>query len=143
MQVLELAPDRFLLRLSLGEDLMPALREFVTARSIGAGFIRGLGASRQARLAYYLLDEKRYDPIPVEGFTEVVGLLGNISWKEDGDPVIHIHTSLSPQDGTTLSGHLLDLEVGATLEIDLEVLPGKLIRRLDEEIGLPLLCGLE
>ena len=139
MQVMEIADNRYLLRLSPGEELMQSLRNFVGSREIGAAFIRGLCASRNARLAYYLLDEKRYDPIPVAGFTEVVSLLGNVSWKEDGEPLVHIHAALSRRDGTTLAGHVLELEVGATMEIDLEVLPGRLLRKMDEEIGLPLL----
>jgi len=143
MQVMEMAANRYLLRLSLGEELMASLREFVGQRKIGAGVIRGLGASRSARLAYYLMDEKRYDPIAVEGFTEVVSLLGNVSWKEDGEPLVHIHATLGRRDGSTLAGHVLDLEVGATMEIDLEVLPGRLVRKLDEGIGLPLLDRLE
>lgn len=139
MQVMEIAHNRYLVRLSLGEELMQSLRDLVASREIGAAYVRGLGASRNARLAYYLLDEKRYDPIPVEGFTEVVSLLGNVSWKEDGEPLVHIHAALSRRDGTTLAGHVLELEVGATMEIDLEILPGRLLRKMDEEIGLPLL----
>ena len=143
MQVMEMAANRYLLRLSLGEELMATLRDFVGQRKIGAAVIRGLGASRSARLAYYLMDEKRYDPIAVEGFTEVVSLLGNVSWKEDGEPLVHIHATLGRRDGSTQAGHVLDLEVGATMEIDLEVLPGRLVRKLDEGIGLPLLDRLE
>ena len=86
------------------------------------------------------MDEKRYDPIPVNGYTEVVSLMGNISWKEDGEPMVHVHGALSHRDGSTVAGHVLEIEVGATMEIDLEVLPGRLSRKLDQEIGLPLLA---
>ena len=51
MQVFEVSARRFVLRLSLGEKLMETLRRFVVERRIGAGFIRGLGASRSAELA--------------------------------------------------------------------------------------------
>lgn len=140
MQVFEVATGRFILRLSLGEKLMETLRRFVVERRIGAGVIRGLGASRSAELAFYLMDEKRYDPIPVAGYTEVVSLMGNISWKEGGEPMVHLHSALSRRDGSTVAGHVLEIEVGATMEIDLEVLPGRLSRKLDPEIGLPLLA---
>lgn len=140
MQVFEVATGRFILKLSLGEKLMETLRRFVVERRIGAGVIRGLGASRSAELAFYLMDEKRYDPIPVAGYTEVVSLMGNISWKEGGEPMVHLHSALSRRDGSTVAGHVLEIEVGATMEIDLEVLPGRLSRKLDPEIGLPLLA---
>jgi predicted DNA-binding protein with PD1-like motif len=140
MQVFEVSAGRFVLRLSLGEKLMETLRGFVVERRIGTGFIRGLGASRGAELAFYLMDEKRYDPIPVEGYTEVVSLMGNLSWKEDGEPMVHVHGTLSRRDGSTVAGHVLEIEVGATMELDLEVLPGRLSRTLDPEIGLPLLA---
>jgi len=134
---------RFVLSLSLGEKLIETLRRFAVERQIGAGVIRGLGASRNAELAYYLMDEKRYDPIPVAGFTEVVSLMGNVSLREDGEPLVHLHATLGRRDGSTVVGHVLEIEVGATLEIDLEVLPGRLSRKLDREIGLPLLAGHE
>jgi len=140
MQVFEVSSGRFLVRLALGEKLMETLRQFAAERQIGAAFIRGLGAARTAELGYYLMDEKRYDPIPVTGYTEVASLLGNISWKEDGEPLVHIHSALSRRDGTTVAGHVLEIEVGATMELDVEILPGRLSRKLDAEIGLPLLA---
>jgi len=139
MQIFEVAGDRFLLRMSLGEELMASMREFIDDRNIGAAVIRGLGASQKATLAYYLMDEQRYDPIPVEGFTEVVSLIGNASWTADDQPLVHIHAGLGRPDGSMVGGHVLELVTGATMEIDLEVLPGRLSRKLDEQIGLPLL----
>jgi len=140
MQVFEVSAGRYLLRLGHREKLMETLRRFVMERRIGAAVIRGLGAARNAELGYYLMDEKRYDPIPVTGYTEVVSLLGNVSWHVEAEPLVHIHSALSRRDGSTVGGHVLEIVVGATMEIDMEILPGRLRRELDPEIGLPLLA---
>lgn len=117
---------------------MQTLRGFAERRGIGTAALRGIGASRSAELAFYNLPEKRYEPFRVEETTEVTSFTGNVGRGADGEPIVHAHATLSRRDGTTLGGHVMRLEVGATLEIDLDVHPGTLRRSLDPEIGLPL-----
>ncbi len=143
MHVFRLRADRFFLRLELGEEAIDALKTFVKREQIGAAALRGIGAARAAEIAFYNLPEKRYEPIRVEETTEVTSLTGNVGRSEDGDPIIHIHVTLGRRDGTVRGGHLFRLEVGATLEIDLDVFAGTIRRRLVPEIGLPLQCGYE
>ena len=57
---------------------------------------------------------------------------------EHDESVVHVHVTLVKRDGSTIGGHVTSLVVGATLEIDLEVLPGTLRRQLDPEVGLRL-----
>ncbi|MFQ5669991.1 MAG: PPC domain-containing DNA-binding protein [Acidobacteriota bacterium] len=138
MRVFVIGERRFLLCLEKGEELMETLRKFAGQKHIRAGMLRGLGAAISADLAFYDLEEKRYVPIPVTEETEVASMIGNLSLAEDGKPVAHVHTSLSCRDGRALGGHIMKLVVGATLEIDLEVLPGALHRKLDPAVRLPL-----
>ena len=143
MQVLKISGRRFLLRLEPGEEALERLRAFADQRRLGAGMLRGLGAAQSAELAFFNLEEKRYERFPVKEETEVVSFLGNIARGEDGQVIVHAHATLARRDGTVVAGHVFSLVSAATLEIDLEVLPGTLRRKLDPEITLPLLHAHE
>jgi len=138
MKVFQVGERRFWLRLETGEEALERLRSFADEQKINAGVVRGLGATRSAELAFYDLAGKRYESLPVEEETEVVGLVGNLSRGEEGQPIAHVHVTLSRRNGTTLGGHAMRLVVGATLELDVEALPGTLRRKLDPAVGLPL-----
>lgn len=139
MRLLEISRQRFMLRLEKGEEVMEKLRSFANVHDVGAGVLRGLGAALSAELAFFDLEEKRYEPFPVREETEVISLLGNLARRDSGEPIAHVHATLSRRDGSTVGGHVNSLVTGATLEIDVEVLPGTLRRRVDPEITLPLL----
>jgi len=143
MQVLEISAQRFLLRLEPGEEALEKLRAFADERRLGAAMLRGLGAAQSAELAFFNLEEKRYERFPVPEETEVVSLLGNIARGEAGQVIVHAHATLSYRDGRAVAGHVFALVSAATLEIDLEVLPGTLRRKLHPKISLPLLHAYE
>lgn len=138
MRVFPVTQRRFFLRLEHGEEAKKMLCKFADEHEVGAGVIRGLGAAQRCELDFYHLSDKRYESFRVEEATEVIGLVGNLTRGEDGEPIVHLHATLSRRDGSTLGGHVEYLVVGATLEIDLEVLPGTLRRKLDPMIGLAL-----
>lgn len=138
MRVFKVNQGRLLLRLEQGEEAMEKIRGLAEEHRINAGVLRGLGAAASAELAYYHRPEKRYQTYPVTEEAEVVSLVGNLARGEDGKPLPHVHAVLSRRDGSTIAGHVMRLVVGATLEIDLEILPGALHRKLDPGVGLPL-----
>ena len=138
MQTFKISGSRYLLKLERGEEAMDLLRRFADAREIGAGVLRGIGAALSAELAYFNMPEKHYEIIPVQEVTEVVGFLGNVGRGADGRPIVHVHATLSRRDGSAVGGHVMSLVVGATLELDLEILPGTLRRKLDPAFDLPL-----
>lgn len=130
---------QIILRLDQGEELIEVLKVFVKNNAIKAGWIFGLGSSREAELAYYDLDKKRYLAVSLGERLEVLSLLGNISWQR-GKPVIHIHGVLGNRDLRTFSGHVKRLVVSATLELRIDILDGELKRERNETIGLDLLA---
>jgi predicted DNA-binding protein with PD1-like motif len=138
MQVFPVAEKRFFLRLANGEEVKGTLCRFADEHGIGAGVLRGLGAADSAELDFYHLTEQRHEAVMVEEPTEIAALLGNLGRDESGQAVAHIHATLGRRDGSTVGGHVDRLVVGATLEIDLEVLPGSLNRKLDLTVGLRL-----
>lgn len=69
---------------------------------------------------------------------EVLGLTGNIMLKE-GKPFVHLHGMFSNTDNSAFGGHVVEMEVGVTLEVALTVLPTSFRRCWDEETGLHLI----
>jgi predicted DNA-binding protein with PD1-like motif len=143
MRVFRVAERRFFLQLEHGEELKEQLRGFADDHVIGAAVLRGLGAAERCDLDFYHLREQRHERLSVEEPTEVASLVGNVTRGQAGESVVHVHAVLSRCDGSTLGGHLKALVVGATLEIDLEVLPGAVHRKMDSRVGLPLQHSVE
>ena len=143
MRVFQISARRFLLQLEHGEEVKDKLRGFADEHNVGAGVMRGLGAADSGELDFYHLPGQQHEAFPVDEATEVASLVGNMTRGEDGEAIVHVHATLCRRDGSTLGGHVKRLVVGATLEIDLEVFPGTLRRKLDPAVGLPLQHSLE
>ena len=138
MRVFQVSERRFFLQFEHGEEIKEKLLAFADEHEIGAGVLRGLGAAERCELDFYHLPEKRHERLHVAEATEVAGMVGNLTRGEDGRPIAHVHVTLARRDGSTVGGHVESLVAGATLEVDLEVLPGSLRRKLDPRVGLHL-----
>lgn len=73
----------FVLAFEAGDEFVEAIRQFATEQKVNAGWFNGLGAFREATIAYFLLEEKRYEEIPIVEQVEVAGLTGNLALKDD------------------------------------------------------------
>lgn len=121
------------------DEIVETLLAFARGERIGAATLTGLGAFREATLAYFDRGRHDYVPIPVHEQVEVASLLGNIG-RQDGEPRAHLHGVLGRPDGSALAGHVLDGRVWPTLEVVLVEGEGELRRAIDEETGVPLLA---
>jgi len=122
-----------------GDEVMAGLREFARANHIRAARLTAIGAFREATLAYFEWEQKRYKEIPVGEQVEVLVLAGDIAWKGD-EPVAHVHAVLGLRDGSTRGGHLQKGIVRPTLEVMLTE-AGALERRYDPASGLALIAA--
>lgn len=133
--------ERLFVILNKGELLVQSLTKVVEDNHIQGGFITGIGALKDVELGYYILEKQTYirKHFLHEDF-ELIALNGNISLKE-GKPFIHVHAALGRQDFSTFGGHLFEGTVAVTTEIS--ILPLGLMpqRKLDEAIGIALICG--
>lgn len=121
-----------------GEEVIRTLEAHARRTGIKAAHLTALGAFRSATLAYFDWKTKEYQEIPVDEQVEVTSLVGDIGTHE-GDPAVHIHCVLGRRDGSTITGHLLEADVRPTLELFLTAYDDELVRRIDEESGLPLI----
>lgn len=117
------------LRLSPGQDLVLALKEWTNTHHIeAAAIVTCVGSLRESHLRLANRDSgSRFHQK-----MEILGLSGTLS--PDGP---HLHISLADGDGRTIGGHILDgCLVHTTAEIVLCTLPGlRFGRRLDESTG--------
>lgn len=121
------------------EEPVAALKALAREEGMAGGHFTALGAFREATLAYFDMESKRYEDIPVAEQVEVASLVGDLALKEDGELVVHAHCVLGRRDGSTVAGHLRRARVRPTLELFLTVAENGLRRARDEATGLDLL----
>jgi len=61
-----------------------------------------------------------------------------MAWLGSG-PVVHVHVNAFHETEGAFGGHLVSARVSATVEVSVDPYGERVERRLDEEIGLPLL----
>lgn len=119
-------------------NLLESIEGFCRKNSITLGVFNALGTVKSARLAYYDQESREYREFAIDEPMEMVSCIGNISLR-DGLPIVHAHLALSDGEGRTISGHLMSGTPVFACEIFIQELLGKpLVRRLDEETGVPL-----
>ena len=123
-----------------GDDVLPVLQSFCEASGIASATLTGIGGFARATVAFYDLQAKRYEPIPVEEQVEVLTFVGNVT-EYEGKPKIHVHCVLGHRDGRTTGGHLLDGTVRPTLELTIVEFAATIRRVNRPEIGIPLIDG--
>jgi hypothetical protein len=140
MKVREIGLSRmFFIKLEPNDDILESLIKAITENSIRTGFFTAIGAIKTPNLGYYLLDQKKYKTITIEGNFEIVSCSGNVTLK-DGTPMIHAHLVVSDQKGRAFGGHLLaDNKISVTGEIFLVEAGAPLIRTLDDQFQLSLI----
>lgn len=121
-----------------GDELMEGLQKFASEHKLSASSFKGIGAFSSAQLGFYDFEIKDYQRIDVTEQAEVLTLLGTVALYGD-ESKVHAHVVLGKKDGLAIGGHLLKAIVHPTLEVILEETPGYLQRRMDNDLGLPLI----
>ena len=89
-------------------------------------------------IGLYDVGQREYHKTELNGPMEITSLLGNITQK-DGAVYLHLHINLCNKEMQIVGGHLNECRIGATGEIIVRTLPGKVERLLDEKVtGLNL-----
>ena len=126
------------LRPPFGSDLLKELENFVRTEHINLAWLSGVGAVTQAALRYYDQVKKDWIDITLNKRLEVVSLLGNVSLL-NGEPIVHVHLTLSDEEGRCYGGHLAANTLVFNMEVLLTTLSGPAVtRKLDADTGLTL-----
>lgn len=121
-----------------GDEAMQILTAFMEENGIATARFMGIGAMSRAVVAWFSLQDKTYEHIHVDQQVEVLSFLGNVTIS-DGRPKVHAHISLGRRDGSVVGGHFVEGYVRPTLEVVVQELPGRVERKVNEQIGLPLI----
>lgn len=129
---------RYVLRPAFGTDLVRELQEFVHQEGINLAWLSGVGDVSRANLRYYNQVDKVWVDIDLGQHLQVVNLTGNISLL-NGEPIVHVHITLSDEEGRCYGGHVGPNTIVFNMEILMTTLNGPPVtRKLDSDTGLTL-----
>ena len=129
----------FVLILDQGEEAFAAITAFANEKAINAASVAAIGAFESAKVGWFDLAAKRYNPISVDEQCEVLSLLGDIAQGDDGKASLHLHAVLGLRDGTVRGGHFLGGKVRPTLEVTIIGTAPGLRRKRRADLGIALI----
>jgi uncharacterized protein len=126
---------------SAGDEALSGLTDFAIAQKIKSAHFTAIGAAQSATLAWLDLAHKNYKRIAVGEQCEVLSLIGDIAVTDAKPPVpvVHMHAVLGHSDGTTVGGHVFELNVRPTLEVFVTTDHDALKKFPDEASGMKLI----
>ncbi len=113
--------------LELGDKIIESLKKIAEEKNIN-GYFKGIGAVKWAEIGYGDAETGEYHVKKVTGGFEVLGLNGNITLDENGEPIIHAHILLGDKEHKVLGGHLMEGEISITCEIFVKKIKTRLQR---------------
>lgn len=137
MQAKSVKGEKYLLKLSRGEQVVESLLRFAAEKNIQGALFHCIGAVEDAEVGLYDLATREYRFKKFPGILEVASMTGNIALL-NGKPFVHAHVVLSDENMQAYGGHLKEAKVGVTCEINLSVLDTPLTRDYEEGVGLNL-----
>jgi len=128
----------FFMVLRQGDNVFDCLDSMMRNETVPSAVIVGFGFVGTATFGFFDFTKKEYRPRTFNDL-ELTNLTGTLAWK-DGKPAIHAHAVASNANFETFGGHVLGLVVGrGSLEIGISVMPMRLERVLDNDIGANVL----
>jgi predicted DNA-binding protein with PD1-like motif len=121
-----------------GDEALSGLTDFAIQNKIEDAHFTAIGAVSSATLAWLDLPKKMYHRIAINEQVEVVSLIGDIA-TFNGKPIVHMHTVISKSDGSTMGGHVFELNVNPTLEVMITANSIPLKKRADDASGMKLI----
>ncbi len=127
--------DTIIARIDKNEEILEKIKEIALKENIKLANINALGATNDFTVGVYKIDEKKYYSNNFKGDFEIVSLTGTINTMND-EFYTHIHMSAGNDLGEVFGGHLNRAIVSATCEIVINIIDGRIDRRLDDITGL-------
>jgi hypothetical protein len=129
----------WVLVLDTGEDPHEAILTFARTQGITAARIMGVGAFSEVTLAFFDMDQKRYQEHPYTEQVEVTSFIGNLALAGPEQIKLHAHVTIARADGSVWGGHFVKGRVRPTLELFLVQSPQAITRQKDDDTGLDLI----
>lgn len=130
--------EKFVLLLVENEKVIETVTNFCNERQIPAATFNAIGAVKEVELGFYSLAKKEYAWKKAAAELEIDNITGNVC-QFKGKPFVHAHATFSDNEMHAFGGHLKEATVGASCEIFLTPLHGRIERQYDEKTGLKLM----
>jgi predicted DNA-binding protein with PD1-like DNA-binding motif len=134
--------NTIVVRIDKGEEILENLVKVCEKENVKLANVNALGAIGEFTVGLFDTKQKQYFSSTYTGDFEIVSLTGSITTKE-GKTYTHIHLSAGDKENKVYGGHLNKAIVSATCEMFIQVIPGRVERKLDKEVGLNLFEFLE
>lgn len=130
---------RYILKFDKGEEVVEGLAGFIKDQNISSAWVSGLGGLSAVSIGYFDQNELKYCWQDYAGSLELTNLTGNIA-RQDDEPALHLHATVSDESLKCVGGHLKSAVVGGTVEVLVTPLEDmSLTRQKDQATGLNLL----
>lgn len=123
------------IRMDKDEEINETLKQVCLKENVKLASISAIGAIKQFKIGVYDVETKQYFSKDYLGTYEIVSLLGSVSTMNN-EYYSHLHISCSSFDNKVIGGHLNSGIVSATVEMFLNVIDGKVDRKVDPIVGL-------
>lgn len=130
--------NKIIARFERGEEVHTALKEIALKEDIKLASISALGATDDFTIGVYKVDDKSYTELNFKGIFEILSINGTITTK-DGEYYPHLHISVADNKGYGFGGHLIESNISVTCEMVIDIIDGRVDRKMDDEIGINLL----
>ena len=121
-----------------GDEVLSGLTDFAAKYGVSDAHFTGIGAVSSVTTAWLDLDKKMYHPTVTHQQVEVLSLTGDIA-AFNGKPIVHMHAILGRRDGSTVGGHVWELNANPTVEVFLTANTAPLAKRPDPSSGIKLI----
>jgi len=118
-------------------DVITAITNLAKEHSVSFGFVHCVGGLQTARLAFYDLKTRSYQPIEITERVELLSCSGNIALR-DGTPWPHLHAVVSNPGGQTFGGHMVNGNLVFLVEGFIFAMDAPVVRIPDPTTGLTL-----
>lgn len=129
--------NKIIARFDRGEEVHESLRNLALKEDIKLASISALGATDDFTIGVYKVDDKSYTKKNFKGIFEILSINGTITTK-DGKYYPHLHISAADDEGHGFGGHLIESHISVTCEMIIDIIDGKVERKMDDEIGINL-----
>lgn len=129
--------EKIIARFDRGEEVHEALKKIALAENIKLASISAIGATDDFTIGVYKVDDKSYSEKNFQGIFEILAINGTITTKY-GKYYPHLHISVADDKGNGFGGHLIRANISVTCEMVIDIIDGKVERKMDDEIGINL-----
>ena len=128
---------KIIARFERGEEVHEALKQIALKEDIKLASITAIGATDNFTIGVYKVDDKSYTEKNFKGIFEILAINGTITTK-DGEYYPHLHITVADDEGKGFGGHLISSNISVTCEMVIDIIDGKVERKMDPEIGINL-----